>query len=309
MGADMPDARKVFDDMPETQGDVSWLLIRCQSEPTKTNHVFLGASEIADVVVDFAESSSDTVILENSAAYPYPSGNAPNELNSKVTKFSVEPKYGDNPPLPTKLLDYPSPYLFSVALKRYITLYKYDSSTGNPTNLYINFVSIESPVTETPKPGSKEIWFVINLTNGNHPLHIHLALFTVLDQVQLVNLTEFTNCMVKLKNATSFSYYMTQIRKAESARLKKTFPGQILVIVEKANSKTHIPDIDKKKLVDISDFYFNLSKNVAFGATSTKLQIDKKPEEEPGTLPSRSQERSQNEVASRVQVDTSSKQV
>ncbi|GAB2236253.1 hypothetical protein Droror1_Dr00027993 [Drosera rotundifolia] len=149
MGAEMPDARKVFDDMSETQG------------------------------------------------------NAPNELNSKVTKSSVEPKYGDNPPLPTKLLDYPYPDLFNVPLKRYITLYEYDSSTGNPTNLYINFVSFESPVTETPKSGSKEIWFVINLTNENHPLHIHLALFTVLDQVQSMNLTEFTNCMVKLKNATS----------------------------------------------------------------------------------------------------------
>ncbi|GAB2209775.1 hypothetical protein Drorol1_Dr00026999, partial [Drosera rotundifolia] len=96
----------------------------CQSEPTKTNHVFLGASEIADVVVDFAESSSNTVILENNAAYPYPSGNAPNEFNIKVMKFSVKPKYSDNPPLPTKLLDYPSPDLFSVALKRYITLYE-----------------------------------------------------------------------------------------------------------------------------------------------------------------------------------------
>ncbi|GAB2233957.1 hypothetical protein Droror1_Dr00003187 [Drosera rotundifolia] len=81
-------------------------------------------------------------------------------------------------------------------------------------------------------------------------------------------------------------------------------------------------EVSKKS--DISDFYFNLSKNVAFGATSTKLQIDKKPEKEPvpspatrghspavspGTSPSRSQERSQNEEASRVQVDTSSKQV
>ncbi|GAB2254661.1 hypothetical protein Droror1_Dr00022470 [Drosera rotundifolia] len=172
------------------------------NKPVKTNHVFLGASEIADVVVDFAESSSDTVILENSAAYPYPSGSAPNELNSKVMKFIVEPKYGDNPPLPTKLLDYPSPDLFRVALTRYITLDEDDSSTGNPTNLYINFVPFESPVTETPKPGSKEIWYVINLTKDNHPLHIHLALFTVLDQIELVNLTEFTNCMVKLKNAT-----------------------------------------------------------------------------------------------------------
>ncbi|GAB2249333.1 hypothetical protein Droror1_Dr00012692 [Drosera rotundifolia] len=69
------------------------------------------------------------------------------------------------------------------------------------------------------------------------------------------------------------------------------------------------------KKTDISDFYFNLSKNVAFGATNTKLQMDKKPERghspavSPGTLPSRSQERSQNEEVSRVQVDTSSKQV
>ncbi|KAL9253803.1 Nuclear speckle splicing regulatory protein 1-like protein [Drosera capensis] len=81
-------------------------------------------------------------------------------------------------------------------------------------------------------------------------------------------------------------------------------------------------EVSKKS--DISDFYFNLSKNVAFGATSTKLQTEKKPEREPvpspsarshspaaspGTSPSRSQERSHNEEASRVQVDTSLKQV
>ena len=80
-------------------------------------------------------------------------------------------------------------------------MYEYASTTNQPTHLYLNGKSFEAPVTETPKAGTTEVWNVINLTPDNHPLHIHLGLFVVLYQTELVNLTEFTNCMTKINNA------------------------------------------------------------------------------------------------------------
>ena len=78
----------------------------------------------------------------------------------------------------------------------YIAMYEYTSDTDEPIHLYINRKSYESSVTETTKVGSTEVWYVIN-----HPLHIHLGLFKVLDQTKLVKEEEFKSCMTKLNNA------------------------------------------------------------------------------------------------------------
>ncbi|XVE85388.1 hypothetical protein DITRI_Ditri17bG0087000 [Diplodiscus trichospermus] len=80
---------------------------------------------------------------------------------------------------------------------RYIAMYKYTSDVDELTHLYINGKPYEESATEMPKEGTNEIWNVINLTQDNHPVHIHLGLFTVLDQTKLVNGEEFKGCMSK----------------------------------------------------------------------------------------------------------------
>ncbi|KAG8366711.1 hypothetical protein BUALT_Bualt17G0107800 [Buddleja alternifolia] len=170
--------------------------------PVMTNEFLLAPSEIADVVVDFSKSKSDSAILSNDAPYPYPSGDPVNEANSKVMKFIIKPVHElDTSKIPRKLIKYPSPNLSSASLTRYIAMYEYTSEIDEPTHLYINGRSYEAPVTETPKVGSTEIWNVINLTEDNHPLHIHLGLFVALDQIELVNLDEFKECMMKINDA------------------------------------------------------------------------------------------------------------
>ncbi|KAH1098038.1 hypothetical protein J1N35_014959 [Gossypium stocksii] len=84
---------------------------------------------------------------------------------------------------------------------RYIAMYEYTSDTGETTHLYINGKPYEALATETPKAGTSEIWNVINLTEDNHPMHIHLAVFTVLDQTELVKAEEFKACMSKMNDA------------------------------------------------------------------------------------------------------------
>ncbi|KAF5751855.1 Cupredoxin superfamily protein isoform 1 [Tripterygium wilfordii] len=171
-------------------------------EPVMTNETLLAPSEIADVVVDFSKSTSDFAILANDAAYPYPSGDPVNEANGKVMKFMIKKdREVDTWRVPERLIEYPSADPSSAVLTRYIVMYEYASDIDEPTHLLLNGKPFEAPATETPKVGTSEIWDVINLTEDNHPLHIHLGLFVVLDQTELVDVEEFKACMLKMNDA------------------------------------------------------------------------------------------------------------
>lgn len=170
--------------------------------PVMVDEILLAPSEIADVVVDFSKSKSNSTILANDAPYPYPSGDPVNEANGKVMKFIIKPHHEfDTWRIPKQLIKYPSPDLSSASLTRHIAMYEYTSDIDEPTHLYINGKSYEEPATEVPKVGTTEVWNVINLTEDNHPLHIHLGLFVVLDQRELVNVDEFRECMLKINDA------------------------------------------------------------------------------------------------------------
>jgi FtsP/CotA-like multicopper oxidase with cupredoxin domain len=102
--------------------------------------------------------------------------------------------------IPERLVRYPIPNKNDFAQTRYITLYEYESTSGEPTNLLLNGLPFLAPVTETPRQGTSELWHIINLTDDNHPIHIHLGLFFILKQTKLLKLEEFKSCMQKKNN-------------------------------------------------------------------------------------------------------------
>ncbi|KAJ3694405.1 hypothetical protein LUZ60_009885 [Juncus effusus] len=186
------------------------------SKPVRNKKFLLAPSEMADIIVDFSESASESVILLNDAPFPYPSGDPTDEINGKVMKFVIKrSKEVDLSRVPNKLLPSPKPNLDEVAKTRYITMYEYESETGDPTHLYLNGKSFMDPVTEMPKEGTDEIWYVINLTDDNHPLHVHLGLFTVLEQRKIKKVEGFKKCMMKKNNAIDCQL-MDHIDKKES---------------------------------------------------------------------------------------------
>ncbi|KAK9052225.1 hypothetical protein SSX86_028853 [Deinandra increscens subsp. villosa] len=76
--------------------------------------ILVGPSEIADVVIDFSKSKSNSVILHNGAAYPYPDGDPVNATtnDSKVMKFIINGQREIDPSrVPKNLLKYPTPSL------------------------------------------------------------------------------------------------------------------------------------------------------------------------------------------------------
>lgn len=187
------------------------------AKPEMINELLVAPSEIADVIIDFSKSSSDSAVLYNDAPSPYPSGDPVDEANSQVMKFIVKAGHeADTSKIPSRLIEYPSPNMSDASVTRYITLYEHMSGMDNMTSkddmgmhdmhkrithFDINGMSYDAPATETPKVGSTEIWNVINLSMHNHPMHIHLGLFVALDQTELVEMDEFKKCMIKVNDA------------------------------------------------------------------------------------------------------------
>ncbi|XP_010498793.1 PREDICTED: multicopper oxidase LPR1-like [Camelina sativa] len=212
------------------------------SKPVVTKWILLSPSEIADAIVDFSKSPSGTVVLANDAPYPYPRGDPVNKENSKVMKFIVktEPE-DDTSTIPKRLIDYSAADASNAVLTRYISMYEYVSSSDEPTHLFVNGLPYDAPVTETPKIGTTEVWEVINLTEDNHPLHIHLGLFKVVEQTELLagGLEEFKECMTKHNDAVKckISKYARGTKTAVTAHERgwknvfKMMPGHVTRIL------------------------------------------------------------------------------
>eukprot|EP01018_Ginkgo_biloba_P029025 Gb_18402 [translate_table: standard] len=173
--------------------------------PVTVKELMLSATEIADIIIDFSNSLTNESILTNNVAYPYSYGDPVDDLHSKVMKFVINHKVSlhiHEIQISKKLVEYRRPNKKEIAQTRYIAMYEYESATGEPTHLFLNALPFDALVTETPRQGSSELWHIINLTKDNHPLHIHLGLFVVLNERELVNMDEFKGCMEK-KNDSS----------------------------------------------------------------------------------------------------------
>ncbi|CAL4977554.1 unnamed protein product [Urochloa decumbens] len=181
--------------------------------PVAVTHLLVAVAEAFDVVVDFSAVSAEAAVeleLVNTAPYPYPDGDAPGHLTGKVMKFVVAPPSrvpadgGDRSRVvpAARLPEYVKVGEEEAVKKRYIVMYEYeDEATGSPTHLYINGKRPEDPATETPAAGTTEVWEVINLTQDNHPLHLHLAAFQAVRARGLVGVEEFRRCMGRLNDA------------------------------------------------------------------------------------------------------------
>ncbi|CAA7402122.1 unnamed protein product [Spirodela intermedia] len=172
--------------------------------PVRVRKLLMGPSEIADVIVDFSVSPTDSAVLENDAPYPYPAGDPTDDTNGKVMKFSIEQRTAADPScLPRQLVRYPTPSPHGAARRRYVVMYEYTASTGEPTRLLLNGKSYDEPATETPTVGTSELWEVINLTEDNHPLHVHLGLLAVLEQRRLSDPEALKACLARRNDAAA----------------------------------------------------------------------------------------------------------
>ncbi|KAJ7551951.1 hypothetical protein O6H91_06G035800 [Diphasiastrum complanatum] len=169
-------------------------------KPVKLQKILVAPSEQADVIIDFRKSPRKEVLLTNSAVYPFPSGDPVNSENSLVMKFVVDKKVHsqETSKIPQRNL-IPTHRLKQedAAQTRIITMFEYESAIGEPTHLLFNGLTFDSPATETPKAGTTELWHIINLTQDNHPLHVHLGAFQVISEQKLRDPDKLKACLEK----------------------------------------------------------------------------------------------------------------
>jgi FtsP/CotA-like multicopper oxidase with cupredoxin domain len=187
--------------------------------------LFLAPGERADIIVDFAHFSGQTLTMRNSAKAPYPSGSPPDpQTNGQVMQFRVvtpltspddsyDPASGGTlrPSNPIIILD-PAVTGKTPDQKRQLTLLEVEGP-GGPLEPLVNNTkwdgieegsSPPTPVpgsvpdshgnylTELPRVGSTEVWEIINLTGDAHPIHLHLVQFQILNR-QAFNASRYRN--------------------------------------------------------------------------------------------------------------------
>jgi len=144
------------------------------ASPVQLTSIRLEPAERADLIIDFSKMQGQTITLQN---------DDPNPHLSVVMQFRVDlPLQGeDRTEIPALL--YPAMELHEhmAHTVRDLTLSATTDDFGRPM-LLLGERMWHDPATEKPAYDSVEIWNLINLTGGPHPIHVHLVQFRILER-------------------------------------------------------------------------------------------------------------------------------
>jgi spore coat protein A, manganese oxidase len=151
--------------------------------PIGVKEIMLAPAERADVIIDFTNLGGKNIVMTNDAPAPFPTGDPPDENTGTVMQFRVTLPLSsvDTSVIPAYMMPLPKIKEQSASKIRYLTLNDNMDKYGREFMLLDN-KQWDAPITENPKLGTTEIWYLINLTTDSHPIHIHLIDFQILDR-------------------------------------------------------------------------------------------------------------------------------
>jgi spore coat protein A, manganese oxidase len=143
-------------------------------QPVQLKHMVLAPAERADIIVDFGGLAGQNLVITNHK--PGAPVSTPAPTLSAVMQIRVGHTVSQTGPtavpatLPGRAANLPAP-----TVKRFITLNEVAPETAEWT-LNLNGLPFrDGPPRETPKLGTIEDWYYINLTEDTHPMHPHLV--------------------------------------------------------------------------------------------------------------------------------------
>lgn len=162
-------------------------------QPAELSSLLLAPSERADILIDFSKLSPGTTLrLLNDAPIPFPLGGPPDpETVGQIMQFTITSDPA-KPVKPNKLppvLNCIEPLVPNVPA-RIVTLNDIVGPTG-PVQMLLNGQMWSSEVTESPQVGSTEDWYIVTMTAGAHPIHLHLIQFQLISR-QNYNVQAYT---------------------------------------------------------------------------------------------------------------------
>jgi spore coat protein A, manganese oxidase len=166
--------------------------------PVTLTELLLAPAERADILIDFSMLTPGTkLIFTNDANAPYPNGNPPDpDTVGQIMQFTVldTPVVSPNK-LPADLNEIP--VLTPNVPKKILTLHVVDQASTKPTELLLNGQMWDAPISELPIVGSTVEWELVNLTNGAHPIHVHLIQFQI-ENRQNLDVTKYSQAWINL---------------------------------------------------------------------------------------------------------------
>ncbi|HCQ88759.1 MAG TPA: hypothetical protein DIU45_02060 [Clostridium sp.] len=169
-------------------------------KPIYVDQITLSPAERIDVIIDFSKFTDEKVLLLNV------NENSPldEETTGQVMQFKIEKcKYNCRPlKLPCKLNNIPK--LQETFSKRVVVL-NAAINEGGLEALLLNGQLWHAPVSEKPLVGSTQVWEIVNITGGAHPIHIHLINFQVLNR-QAIDGTSYANDFNVINGSSPLSH-------------------------------------------------------------------------------------------------------
>ena len=226
--------------------------------PVAMTMLSVAPGERADIILDFARMAGQTIVINNIAAAPYPSGDPVDPATTgQVMAFRVSlPLSGvPDPRIPANLrpLSGPVTKLARPARTRKILLFEGTDSLGrlqtmagivdNSRPALNGTLVFDDPITENPKVGDTEVWEFYNTTADAHPIHMHLVDF------RIVNRQGFTGTITDKSNsdgslggvldeASIRLVGKPRVPAASEAGMKDTakmFPGEVTRVIANFN--------------------------------------------------------------------------
>ena len=160
--------------------------------PVPLTQMLLGPGERRDVVIDFSNLQSQTIILRNNAKTPFPKGSAIDpKTTGQIMAFRVSKPLDPNYPvtqLPSTLRAPITPLNTNLPARKLI-LFEAEDEFGRLKPMLgtveDGVLAWNDPITENPQLNSTEIWEIYNETEDAHPIHLHLV------SSQLINRQKF----------------------------------------------------------------------------------------------------------------------
>jgi FtsP/CotA-like multicopper oxidase with cupredoxin domain len=126
--------------------------------------------------------------MTNNANAPFPDGDPVDENTAQIMQFTVGNDCGFIPSkhLPHKLADTLKgcfPTLNADSPSRILPFFEAMSPADEPTGVFLNGQKWSGVLTETPRVGSTEDWWLVNPTADTHPIHTHLTQFQLVYRI------------------------------------------------------------------------------------------------------------------------------
>jgi spore coat protein A len=155
--------------------------------PAVMSQLTIAPGERADIIIDFSRLPTGTeVIMMNSAATPFPSGDPVDANCAQLIKFVVGSGTGPRMArLPTSLnptLTGNFPNLPAPTNTRILTLQEVVDPGDNPVEILLDGQKWAAPISENPQVGTTEEWVIVNPTMDTHPIHLHLVQFQLVSR-------------------------------------------------------------------------------------------------------------------------------